>query len=624
MKRKQKKLLSRIIISAFIFAAVFVSGILIEIDAYTKLALFIVPYIISGYDVIFKAFLNIRYGRMLDESFLMFIATVGAFALGEYPDAVFVMIFYQTGELFQSIAVGKSRKSISEMMDLKPETARVLRGGDQFVVDPEEIAVGELILIRPGERIPLDGIVTDGVSELDCKALTGESLPQNVTDGSQVYSGAVNLSGVLTVRVTSEYRDSTVAKILELVENASSFKSKTDRFITRFSHVYTPCVVAGAVILFLLPSILTGDWSIWLGRALIFLLVSCPCALVISVPLTYFSGLGAASKKGILIKGALYLESLAEIETVVFDKTGTLTKGEFEVSSVCPADGKENGNQAYKMLMIAAALEENSNHPVAKAVYEYSFGILKVREGSLVKGLTEVPGAGVVAKYRREVTAAGNARLMEMLHVNIPEYNGIGSAIYIACNGEYIGHFIVKDAVKEKSQKAIKELKKLEISKTVMLSGDRNDAAKEISEKLGLDGFKAELLPQNKVEALEEIILKIKKGKKLAYVGDGINDAPVLTRADVGIAMGALGSDAAIEAADVVLMDDDPQKVAYAVKIAKKTKKIAIQNIIFALVIKAAFMILGAVGLANLWLAVFADVGVAVLAILNAMRAMKS
>ncbi len=623
MQRKHKKQLFRIIASAVIFFTLLVLGFFVEINRYVQLALFIAPYLIAGYDVVLKAISNLFSGRILDENFLMFIATVGAFGLGEYHDAVFVMIFYQTGELFQSIAVGKSRKSIASMMDMKPESARVLRDGEPVIVNPDDVNIDEIIVVRPGERIPLDGDIIYGESELDCKALTGESVPQFAGVGSSVYSGSVNLSGILGIQVTSEYKNSTVAKILDLVENASSAKSRTDRFITRFVHVYTPCVVLFAFLLFLIPSLITHELSVWLGRALIFLLISCPCALVISVPLSYFGGLGAASKKGILIKGALHLESLAEVEKVVFDKTGTLTKGEFEVSEVVSADGNEKKAHALKMLLISAALEGNSNHPVARAVYKYCIDVLKVKESSNVKALTEIPGAGVTAKYRGETAYVGNIRLMELAHIEVPRPKSSGSVIYAASNGEYLGYFIVKDAIKESSVEALAALKKLGISETVMLSGDREETAKEVAKKLGIDSYKAELLPENKVTLLEELILDIKKGKKLAYVGDGINDAPVLTRADVGIAMGALGSDAAIEAADVVLMDDEPMKIVVAVKIAKKTKRIVMQNIIFALTVKALFMVLGAFGIAPLWTAVFADVGVAVLAILNAMRTMK-
>ncbi len=624
MKRKHKKMLFRIILSALGLGAVFTVNSLTELDVRLELAMYAVPYLIAGYDVVLRAFSNIRYGRMLDENFLMFIATVGAFGIGEYPDAVFVMMFYQTGELFQSIAVGKSRKSIASMMEMKPDRARVIRSGNPIIVSPEDVSVGEIIVVRPGERIPLDGEVIEGQTELDCKALTGESVPVYVNKGVSVYSGAVNLSGVIAIKVTSEYKDSTVAKILDLVENALSRKSKADRFITRFARVYTPCVVAGATLLFLIPSLITGEFAVWLGRSLIFLLISCPCALVISVPLSYFGGLGAASRKGILIKGATYLEALADIDCIAFDKTGTLTKGEFVVSDVIPADGKENGAVTLKMMLIAAALEENSNHPVARAVYSYCIDKLKVKESSHVSGLCEIPGGGVIGKYRHENAAVGNMSLMQGLGADIKAPNTSGSVIYVCSKGEYLGCFIVKDAIKDSSVLAVSALKKLGVNKTVMLSGDREDAAKEIAHELGLDDYRAQLLPQNKVLALEELFADVKKGKKLAFVGDGINDAPVLSRSDIGIAMGALGSDAAIEAADVVLMDDNPMKIAEAIKISKKTKTIVLQNIILALTVKSLFMVLGAIGFANLWTAIFADVGVAVLAILNAMRTMRA
>ncbi len=624
MKRKEKNRFARIIISVIIFSSVFAVEAFVEPDRYLKLSLFIISYLIAGYDVVMKALSNLFHGRMLDENFLMFIATVGAFALGEYHDAVFVMIFYQIGELFQSIAVGKSRCSIAQMMEMKPERARVLRGGNPIIVAPEEVGLDEIIVVRPGEKIPLDGVVIHGESELDCKALTGESVPVFADVGSDVYSGAINISGVLGIRVTAEYKDSTVAKILDLVENAVSAKSKTDRFITRFARAYTPFVVLCAVLLFFIPSLITREFSVWLGRALVFLLISCPCALVISVPLSYFGGLGSASKKGILIKGAVHLESLAEVKKVVFDKTGTLTGGELEVSEIIYADSNKKSAHNLKMLLIASALEENSNHPAARAVYKYCIDVLKVKESSNVSALSEIPGAGIKAKYHGEIAYVGNIRMMERAKIDVPKPDTTGGVIYVASNGEYLGCFILKDAVKDTSVECITELKKLGVMQTVMLSGDREAAVKEVSEKLGIDAYKAELLPQNKVSALEELFYDMKKGQKLAYVGDGINDSPVLMRSDVGIAMGMLGSDAAIEAADVVLTDDNPAKLALALKIAKKTKRIVMQNIIFALGIKVAFMVLGALGVTTLGVAVFADVGVSVLAILNAMRTMKA
>lgn len=623
MKKKQKKLLIRILLSVGVFIAVSLLDYFAEINKYIVLALYLVPYLMAGYDVILKALSNIRYGRVFDENFLMCIATVGAFVISEYPEAVFVMIFYQIGELFQSIAVDKSRRSIASLMDMKPETARVVRGGIEFIVPPENVEIGETVVVRAGEKIPLDGTVTYGNSELNCMALTGESVPQYVEPGMRAVSGAVNLSGALKIEVISKYEDSTVAKILDLVENASSAKAKTDRFITRFARYYTPAVVIAALLLFLIPSLITGQYSVWLGRALIFLVISCPCALVISVPLSYFGGLGAASKKGILIKGALHLEALAEVSHVVFDKTGTLTKGQFAVSEAIAADGNPSGPCMLKLLLTASVLEENSNHPVALAVYRYCMSELKVKDYTQIKNLREYAGLGVLAEYRGEKIAAGNFRLMHKLRVNVPEIETTGSVIYVSSNGQMLGYFIVKDKVKDSSRETVERLKRYGVKETVMLSGDREECAREIAESIGLDSYNAELMPADKVDALEGILTRVEEGKKLVYVGDGINDAPVLTRADIGMAMGALGADAAIEAADVVLMDDDPSKIADAIRIGKKTKRIVIENIVFALAVKAVFMILGAFGIAGLWEAVFADVGVSVIAILNAMRALR-
>ena len=619
MRRKQKRLLLRIVLAIVLFIVSAFIDRYTEINKYIMLCLYIVPYAVAGYDVILKAVSNIRYGRIFDENFLMCIATIGAFVISEYPEAVFVMIFYQIGELFQSIAVEKSRKSIASLMDMKPETARVIRGGQELTVDPEDVEPGETVVVRAGEKIPLDGTVLEGNSELNCMALTGESVPQYVEPGMKAISGAVNLSGTLKIEVLSKYEDSTVAKILDLVENASSAKSKTDRFITRFAKYYTPAVVIAALLLFIIPSLITGDYSVWLGRALIFLVISCPCALVISVPLSYFGGLGAASKRGILIKGAVHLEALADVSHVVFDKTGTLTKGQFAVSEVRTADGSPSGPCMLKLLLTASVLEENSNHPVALAVYRYCMEELKVKDYTQIKNLHEYAGLGVLAEYRGERIAAGNLRLMQKLKIEVPEVETTGSVIYVSSNGQMLGYFIVKDKVKASSKETIERLKKYGVKENVMLSGDREKCAKEIAESIGLDSYHAELMPADKVNALETILSRVEDGKKLVYVGDGINDAPVLTRADIGMAMGALGSDAAIEAADVVLMDDDPAKIADSIKIGRATKRIVIENIVFALTVKAVFMILGAFGVANLWEAVFADVGVSVIAILNAM-----
>lgn len=615
MKRKQKKLLIRIALATGLYAGVAVAVKLISPPWQLSLALYLIPYLIAGYDVLLKALFNIKSGRVFDENFLMCIATVGAFFLGEYLEAVFVMLFYQLGELFQSIAVGKSRKSISELMDIKPEEARVLREGEETVVEPEEVEVGETVVVRAGEKVPLDGIVTDGASELNCMALTGESAPRYVEKGMKITGGCVNLTGTLRVEVTSKYEDSTVAKILELVENASSVKAKTDRFITRFASYYTPIVVLSALLLFLIPSLITWEFSTWLGRALIFLVISCPCALVISVPLSYFGGIGAASKSGILIKGAVYLEGMADVSYVVFDKTGTLTKGVF-----CVSESKAYDDEA-ELYGVALALEKESNHPVAKAVARFceeKSGIAPTANGS-----TERAGLGVVAEVDGKQCCAGNLRLMQSEEIEVTSVETSGSVVYVSKDGKLLGYFVVKDEVKEGSANALAELKSLGVTKTVMLTGDRKECAEEITAQLGIDEAVGELMPADKVHEVERLLGEEEKSGKLVYVGDGINDAPVLGRADIGISMGAMGSDAAIEAADVVLMDDDPQKVAKALKIAKATKSIVVQNIVFALGIKLAFMILGAFGIANLFTAVFADVGVSVIAILNAMRTLK-
>lgn len=615
MKRKQKKLLIRIGISAALFIAAVIISETLDVKIWLSLAMFFLPYFISGYDVILSALRNIVRGQIFDENFLMCIATVGAFAIGEYPEAVFVMLFYQIGELFQSIAVGKSRRSISALMDIKPDQARVLRNGQEITVSPDEVGIGEAVIVRAGEKIPLDGTVISGTSELNCMALTGESAPKYIEKGMTVTGGCINLSGILKIEVSSKYEDSTVSRILELVENAASVKSKTDKLITRFARYYTPFVVISAFLLVLIPTLITGDFADWLGRALVFLVISCPCALVISVPLSYFGGIGAASKKGILVKGALYLEALAEAETVVFDKTGTLTKGVFEVSEVKCFNNEE------KLFAVAAALEANSNHPVAKAVYEYSSS--KACVNPKLREITEKAGYGVVGLLEGKKYFAGNIRLLNEFKIKTEEIKSDLAVVYVGSEDGLIGYFVVKDELKDSSREAIKALKSLGISQTVMLSGDREECVSEIAKKLSLDKAVGELMPDSKIAELEKIICGARKGKKVVYVGDGINDAPVISRADVGISMGALGSDAAIEAADVVLMDDNPQKVAEAIGLAKKTKRIVIENIVFALGVKLAFMVLGAMNIAGLWLAVFADVGVSVIAILNAMRTLK-
>lgn len=616
MKRKQKKLLIRIALSTALYIPIAVTVRLVTLPLPLIVAIFVVPYLIAGYDVILKAFGNIRCGHLFDENFLMCIATVGAFCIGEYLEAVFVMIFYQVGELFQSIAVGKSRRSIAALMDIKPDEARVLRDGEEINVFPEEVEVGETVVVRAGEKIPLDGIVTEGESELNCMALTGESAPRYVCKGMKAIGGCVNLSGTLKLETTSKYDDSTVAKILELVENASSNKAKADRFITRFALYYTPIVVICAFLLFLIPSLITFDFATWLGRALIFLVISCPCALVISVPLSYFGGIGAASKCGILIKGAIYLEGLADVTDVVFDKTGTLTKGKFKVVEANAVNCDEN-----TLSNVAFALERNSNHPVAEAVTRYCEKYYE--KNATVTDVTEIAGMGVSAIVDGKRYYAGNIRLMNKEKIITEAVAANGSVIYVASDNGLLGYFIVKDEIKETSAEAVKILKQNGIKRAVMLSGDSKECAEEIASQIGLDEAIGELLPDDKVSVLERLIVSKEKNGKLVYVGDGINDAPALSRADIGVSMGAMGSDAAIEAADVVLMDDDPMKLVKAVKISRSTKRIVIENIVFALGVKILFMILGAFGAANLWTAVFADVGVAVIAILNAMRTLK-
>ena len=618
MKRKHKKLLGQILLSGALLIVAFVLTEAVEMRLYFKIALFLIPYLTVGGKVILNAFSGIIHGRVFDENFLMCIATVGAFAIGEYPEAVFVMLFYQTGELFQSIAVGKSRKSIAALMDIKPETATVIRNGEEITVSPEKIEVGELITVKAGEKIPLDGIVTEGVSELNCMALTGESLPQYVEKGSRAVSGAINVGGVLKIEVTSKYEDSTVAKIFELVEDAASVKSKTDRFITRFARVYTPAVVILALLIFAVPSIITKNPTEWLYRALIFLVISCPCALVISVPLSYFGGLGAASKKGILIKGACFLEALAETESVVFDKTGTLTEGRFAVVSV-------NLNEEVteeELIKSAYTAEKYSRHPIAVAVAKYCKDKISAERDE--HQAEELSGMGIKVTDGENVILAGNERLMKEFGIEVSEFTENGSVVYVGKNKKLLGSFVVSDKVKPTSKEAKDRLSRLGVKRTVMLTGDRKESAEAVATVIGLDEVFSELMPAEKVEKLEKIMSKCVSGGKTLYVGDGINDAPVLKRADIGVAMGAMGSDAAIEAADIVLMDDDPQKIALALRLAKKTKRIVVENIVFAIGIKVLFMLLGAFGVANLWLAVFADVGVSVIAILNSMRMLRA
>ena len=608
MSRKQKTVLARIIISAVLCV---IAGLL-PIEGVWKFLAFSVPYLVIGYDVLWGAVRNIIHGQVFDEQFLMAIATLGAFAIEDYPEAAAVMLFYQVGELFQSIAVGKSRKSISALMDICPEYAVVLRDGEEVTVPPEEVGIGEVLIIKPGEKIPLDGEITEGSTTVNTAALTGESLPVDKTVGDRVISGTINLSGVIKVKAQSLYEESTVSKILELVENSAEKKARAENFITRFARYYTPCVVIGAVLLAVIPPLFfSQEWSMWINRALIFLVVSCPCALVVSVPLSFFGGIGGASREGILIKGANYLETLSKVDTVVFDKTGTLTKGTFAVNAIHP----QNMTEA-QLLDIAAAAESYSTHPVGESIVAAHKGhIDKTRIGEV----EELAGMGLRAVIDGKTFFVGNGALMDKVGARWHDCHLAGTVIHIAESSEYLGHIVINDEIKPDSKVAVAGLKELGIKNTVMLTGDTERVAKSVGEEVGVDSVCAKLLPAQKVEKVEELL---SQGCKTAFVGDGINDAPVLTRADVGIAMGALGSDAAIESADIVLMDDKPSKLPSAIRISRKTMRIVRQNIVFALAVKAIILVLGAFGIANMWTAVFGDVGVMVIAILNAMRAM--
>jgi Cd2+/Zn2+-exporting ATPase len=611
MNKKQKKSLYRIIIAAVMLIIVY----FLPAEGYIKLAFYLIPYFFIGWDVLKDAIGNIFRGQMLDEKFLMAFATIGAFVIGEYPEAVFVMLFFQVGELFEKIAVASSRKSVAALMDIRPDYANIEKDGDLVQVDPEEVKVGDTIIVKPGEKVPLDGVVLEGSSSLNTMALTGESLPRDVQVDDAVISGCININGLLKVKVTKEFGESTVSKILELVENSSSNKSKSENFITQFAHWYTPIVVGCAVLLAIVPPLMVGNWSEWINRALIFLVISCPCALVISVPLTYFSGIGGASKHGILIKGSNYMDALTQGKVIVMDKTGTLTKGSFLVSEVHPYKGTKE-----ELLEIAALAESYSDHPISLSLKNaYGKEIDKTR----VSNVEEIAGHGVQAKVDGKSVYAGNQKLMNKYSIKVEDCPAIGTFVHIAVNGEYIGHIVISDEVKEDSKEAIADLKDQGIEKAVMLTGDRKEVGEAVANMLGMDEVYTELLPGDKVSRVEELLKKTNRKGRLIFVGDGINDAPVLARADIGIAMGALGSDAAIEAADVVLMDDKPSKIALAMRISKKTRKIAIQNILFALAVKGIVLIIGAFGLANMWEAVFADVGVTVIAVLNAMRALK-
>lgn len=607
LTKKQKKMLRRIIAAAVLTLV----AALLPLEGLWRGVAFMAPYLIAGYDVLWSAVRKIAHGQLFDEEFLMSIATLGAIGIAEYPEAAGVMIFYQVGELFQSIAVGRSRRSIAALMDIRPESATVIRNGEELSLSPEEVEIGERLIVRPGEKVPLDGIVIEGHSSLDTAALTGESLPVDCAEGDRVISGSINLSGLITMRADSLYRDSTVARILELVENSSEKKARVENFITRFSRVYTPCVVAGAVLLALLPPLLFAKpWSVWLERALIFLMVSCPCALVVSVPMSFLGGIGGASKQGILIKGASYMEVLANVRTVVMDKTGTLTQGRFQVEAVHPE--RVDGDT---LLDIAATAESYSNHPVAESIIRaHGRDIDRSRLGEV----EELAGMGLSAQVDGKLYYVGNGRLMDRVGAKWHECHLSGTVIHVSQGSDYMGHILINDAVKPEAAEAIRELRSLGVETTVMLTGDREEIARAVGEKLGIDKVCAGLLPGQKVEQVESLL----GAGKLAFVGDGINDAPVLTRADVGIAMGALGSDAAIESADIVLMDDKLSKLPLAMRISRRTMRIVRENIIFALGVKAIILLLGALGIADMWIAMFGDVGVMVLAVLNSMRVM--
>ena len=618
MNKKQKKLLTRILVSLPMVAALH----FVPVHGLLQLALYLVPYLIVGHDILKKAVKGIGNHQVFDENFLMAVATVGAMALGEYAEGCAVMLFYQIGELFQSYAVGKSRQNISELMDIRPDYANMEKDGQLEQVDPDEVPVGSIITVQPGERVPIDGIVTEGESTLNTSALTGESLPREVSAGQEVISGCVNMTGLLRIRTTREFGESTVARILDLVENSSMKKAKAENFITRFARYYTPAVCYGALALAVIPPVfrlLTGRpaaWSSWIFRALTFLVISCPCALVISIPLSFFGGIGGASRMGILVKGSNYLEALAKTKTIVFDKTGTLTQGVFEVSSLHPV-----GCTEAELLETAALAECYSGHPISQSLRK-AYG--KPVDQSRVSEVNEVGGHGLTALVDGRRIAAGNARLMDKLGIACDAPAAPGTVVHIAIDGRYAGYVLISDQLKPHAKAALQALKANGIRKTVMLTGDSASVAQNVAAQLGLDEFHAELLPGDKVERVEQLLAQNAKGELLAFVGDGINDAPVLSRADIGIAMGALGSDAAIEAADIVLMDDDPARIATAIKISRRTLGIVYQNIVFALAVKAACLVLGAMGIANMWVAIFADVGVMVIAVLNAVRALST
>lgn len=618
-----KKKLWRIIVAALLLAGAFTVEKTTSLPVWQLLLIYLMPYLLVGYDVIAEAVEGLFHGELFNEDFLMCIATIGALCIGflpgaetQFPEAVFVMLFFQVGELFEDYAEGRSRESISHLMDIRPDTANVLRGGEVSVVAPDTVAVGETIVVKPGEKIPLDGTVLEGSSSLNTVALTGESLPRDVAQGDDVISGCVNISGLLNIRVNKTFGESTASKIINLVENAGENKAKSETFIAKFAKVYTPIVVTLAFVLAFLPPLVSGDFSgnfpVWLQRALTFLVVSCPCALVISVPLTFFGGIGGASKNGILVKGANYMDTLSKLGTIVFDKTGTLTKGQFEVNAVHPDQFDET-----QLLHLAAHVERYSTHPIAISLKN---AYPNEHDDCTVEDVEEISGHGIRAKVNGDTVCVGNTKMMDSAGAKWHQCHKVGTIIHVAVNGVYVGHIVISDRVKDDSAAAIADLKSLGVKNTVMLTGDREEVGKDVAKQLGLDEYHAELLPADKVNAVEKLIAEKPAGMTLAFVGDGINDAPVLARADVGIAMGGLGSDAAIEAADVVLMDDKPSKVATAIRIARHTLKIANENVWFAISVKVAVLILAGFGLATMWMAVFADVGVTVLAVLNAMR----
>ena len=617
MNKKQKKVFIRIIVAA----ALMIILSLLPIEGYLRLGLFMIPYLVISYDILRKAIKGILNKQVFDENFLMAVATIGAIILGEYTEGVAVMLFYQIGELFQSYAVGKSRRNISELMDIRPDYANVQRDGKLEKVDPDEVEIGSIIVVQPGEKIPIDGIIIEGNNTLNTSALTGESLPREAVVGNDVISGCINMTGVLKIQTTKEFGESTVSKILDLVENSSSKKSKSENFISKFARYYTPAVCYGALALAILPPIvrmlffrITPEWGEWIYRALTFLVISCPCALVISIPLSFFAGIGGASKEGVLVKGSNYLETLSQTKYVVFDKTGTMTQGVFEVSGVHHSEMENE-----KLLEYAALVESFSSHPISKSLQK-AYG--KEIDRNRVSDVEEISGNGVTAKVDGVFVAAGNVKLMKRLGIEYKECHHVGTVVHMAVDGAYAGHILISDLIKPHAKEAIHELKKAGVARTVMLTGDAKNAAEQVAKELGIEEVYSERLPADKVTKVEELLEKKEEKQKLAFVGDGINDAPVLSRADIGIAMGALGSDAAIEAADVVLMDDDPLKIAKAIKISRKCIRIVYENIYFAIGIKIVCLILGTFGIANMWLAIFADVGVMVIAVLNAIRAL--